>query len=283
MSKYDLVIVGIFYDGYYDIWEDFLELFSLKWENCPYPLYIVNNTKELTFGKKYDVQVIHAGKGAEYSQKVQKAINEIYADHYLFLLEDFLIEFNLKTDPLKDIIDYMSKNEVHYYRMQIPEFIDKKISTLDGPVNIKQSDEYTVTCQPSIWKRDFIQRCIGNTNYNAWVFEGIYCYSQYAHSKEFLDKCRVDYRNVLGIRHLALQGKILPTVYQDFVNNGYVFKNKREILTGVEWRKCLMKVRLKNTVPLKLQKMIKRIVKNNSVVERYKKEILQEMRNLGID
>lgn len=283
MSKYNLAIVGIFYDGYYDIWEDFLELFSSRWENCPYPFYIVNNTKELTYEKKYNVQVIHAGEDAEYSRKVQKAINEICADYYLFLLEDFLIEFNLETDPLEDVIDYMYKNAVHYYRMQIPEFIDKKVCTLDGPVKIKQSDEYTVTCQPSIWKRDFIQKCIGNTNYNAWVFEGIYCYSQYAHSKEFLDKCRVDYRNVLGIRHLALQGKVLPSVYQDFVNNGYVFKNQRETLTEAEWRKHLIKVKLKNIVPLRLQQWFKSIFKTKSVVERYKKEIIQEMGNLDID
>lgn len=32
-----LAIVGIFYDGYYDIWGDFLDLIDKYWEDNPYP------------------------------------------------------------------------------------------------------------------------------------------------------------------------------------------------------------------------------------------------------
>ena len=69
-----LAIVGTFYDGYYDLWEDFLELFYTNWPDCPYPLYIVNDEKELSFKKEYKVNVIHAGHKAEYSQRVQTAV-----------------------------------------------------------------------------------------------------------------------------------------------------------------------------------------------------------------
>ena len=31
-----LAIVGIFWDGYYDMWEDFLELKEKFWRDCPY-------------------------------------------------------------------------------------------------------------------------------------------------------------------------------------------------------------------------------------------------------
>ena len=249
MTKYKLAIIGIFFDGYYDIWEDFLELFTLRWPDCPYPLYIVNNVRELDYEKQYNAHIIHAGRDAEYSQKVQKAIREIDAEYYLFLLEDFLIEFPIKDDPLENIIDYMVNNFVLYYRMQIAEFTHKKKHNIDQPEKIRATDEYTVTCQPSIWRRDFILKCIGTTNYNAWIFEGIYCYSQYAHSEEFLSKCRIDYRNVLNIRHLALQGKILPNVYNDFVREGYVFKNQRKIISPTAYRKYLVKQRLKHMIP----------------------------------
>ena len=73
--KTELAIVGIWYDGYYDIWEDFLELKEKFWPDCPYPMYIVNQTKELTYEKKYDATVIHAGADAEYSKKIQTAID----------------------------------------------------------------------------------------------------------------------------------------------------------------------------------------------------------------
>jgi hypothetical protein len=76
----------------------FSELFSSHWPDCPYELYIVNNEKELDYEKKYKVKVLHAGKEAEYSRKVQTALSKIDADYYLLLLEDFLLEVNvLKT------------------------------------------------------------------------------------------------------------------------------------------------------------------------------------------
>ena len=39
-------------------------------------------------------------------------------------------------------------------------------------------DEYTVSCQPAIWKKEFLKECIGTENYNAWICEGVYIYSK---------------------------------------------------------------------------------------------------------
>ena len=284
-----LAVVGIFFDGYYDLWEDFLELFQQRWKDCPYPFYIVNNEKKLNFEKKYNVTVLHAGKDAEYSRKVQYAIQTIDADYFLLLLEDFFVESNLERDVLESIIKLMEKEDYKYYRLQMPEFYgkgrkkrytDKKYPFL---TRIGSSEEYTLTCQPSIWEKKFLDECIGKENYNAWVFEGIYCYSKEAHSKEFLEKCRIDYNNPLKLRHGAVQGKLLPNVYNDFVESGYVFKTNRAVFSGKAYRTYLKKRRLKKIIPLRLQKLIKRFVHTESVVERYKEEIIYIMKKMRIE
>lgn len=79
-------------------------------------------------------------------------------------------------------------------------------------------------------KRIF-KKCIGNENYNAWIFEGIYSKSKQAHTSEFLNGCMYDYTNPLELRHGYVQGSMLPTVYNYFISKGYVFKAKRKILT----------------------------------------------------
>lgn len=108
----DLAIVGIFWDGYYDMWEDFLELKEKFWKDCPYPLYIVNQAKNLNFQKKYDVTVIHAGESAEYSKKVQTALAQIDSDYFLLLLDDFFFSAEIQGAVFDETISFMKSKGV---------------------------------------------------------------------------------------------------------------------------------------------------------------------------
>lgn len=284
-----LAIVGVFFDGYYDIWEDFLELFSRNWPDCPYPIYIVNGEKNLSYDKDYEVTVLHAGSNAEYSMKVQTTIKEIDADYYLLLLEDFFLEYPVKHNPLESILKSMVENNIYYLRMTLPEFLvlrkqDRyRKDALTGFSVIPPTDEYTVTCQPSIWKRDFLSQCIGTGNYNAWIFEGMYTYSKTAHTDKFLSKCRVDFTNPLGLRHGAVQGKMLPNVYRDIKRTGYEFKNKREVLNEKQYRKHLQKQRIKSLIPNSFQSIIKKFHKSGSVIDKYRDDIISQMKLMGLD
>ncbi len=283
-----LSIVGIFYDGYSDMWEDFVTLFKKKWKDCPYPLYIINGQKDLETDDAEGITVIHAGADAEYSRKVQTAINEIDSDYLLLLLEDDFFEKELESDALENILDVMDSEKISYLRMPMKEFIsyrDKKIYKYDkntGLRFISSNNEYTVTCMPSIWKKDFLKQCIGTGNYNAWIFEGIYSYSQYAHTTEFLYKCRVSLDNVLHLRHGAVQGKFIPNVYNDFAKQGYTFKTNREVLSSVEHLKYTAKRALKDLTPLAIHKFIKRVIKKRSVIDKYKDEINEQIKAMNL-
>ena len=99
----------------------------------------------------------------------------------------------------------------------------------------------------------------------------------------FLANCRISFDNVLSLRHGAVQGKILPEVYRDFNNQGYKFKNKREVLNDKETGKHHRKQKIKAMIPYSFQKLIKKSVATNSVIEKYKNEIIAEMNALGIE
>ena len=284
-----IAIVGIFFDGYYDIWEDFLKLLSIHWKDCPYDVYIVDGEKDIKFDDCYNAKVIHAGADAEYSKKVRAAIDNIDADYFLLLLEDFFFEKDLEPDILDNIVSLMKKNNISYLRMPMYDFDgkgDKKKhhSTLDSKTSfhyIPTDSEYTVSCQPSLWDKDFLSECIGVGNYNAWIFEGVYTYSKTAHTDAFLAKCRVDYNNILGLRHGAVQGKMLPNVYKDFAKQGYSFRNQRCLLSGFEYYKYIFRQKIADNVPLSILRIMRRML-GKSVVEKYHKEIdeVMEMNNI---
>ncbi|HEM3688429.1 TPA: hypothetical protein U1D21_001456 [Streptococcus suis] len=276
-----LAIVGTFYDGYYDLWEDFLELFEKNWPDCPYSLYIVNDEKDLQFSKNYNVKVFHSGKKAEYSQRVQTALSEIDAEYYLLLLEDFFIGEKLDKHVLDKIMEFVINNNLDYYRMQLGEFttFNKK-----GKVeHISPNAEYTVSCQPSIWKKEFLKKCIGTDVYNAWVFEGIYTKAPKAHTEEFLKGCYVDYRNVLCLYHGALQGKFLNRTYDHFAKQGYSFRAKMPLMDKKAELKHSVKKFFKFTIPVSLQRIIKKNIRTNSVVEKYNSEINRLIKKMGLD
>ncbi len=285
MSK--LAIVGIFYDGYYDIWEDFLELFEKFWPNCPYEKYIVNDIKDLEFPKDYGFKVIHAGKDAEYSKRVQTAVSQIDADYLLLVLEDFFVGNPVSNQKIADILSFVESEGIKYYSMPLEDFqwVNKRpqYKNFKGLERLSPKDEYTICCQPAIFKKDFLRQCIGVSNYNAWVFEGVYTKSKYAHTEEFLNGTCVDNSNPLQMYHGALQSKMLPKTVEHFASVGYTFKNKREILSSKQIKKHDFKKLIKKTLPIWAQNFLKKVFKTNSVLERYNQEISAVMSELGID
>ncbi len=281
-----LAIVGIFWDGYYDMWEDFLELKEKFWKDCPYPLYIVNQTKEIEFKKKYDVTVLHAGEDAEYSKKVQLAIDAIDADYLLILLEDFFFSRSLSGGILDERLFIMKENNIKYCSMPLPGFyqdlMKKYGNRKDFMLEFNQNAEYVISCMPSIWEKSFLKSCIGSGNYNAWVFEAIYLNSKTAHKDPFLSWCRIDVGNKLGLLHGALQSKMIPTTLAYYQGIGYKMKNERPVMGKWSFFKHRLKSYVRITLPACVRVQIKKLIGGESVTDRYTEQAFEEMKRMNL-
>ena len=275
-----LAIVGVFYDGYEDLWYDFVNLFRKNWPDCPYPLYIVDNEAELDSGKidTSGITVLHAGKDAEYSRKVQMAVDQIEAEYYLLLLEDFFIVKPASNSIFFDMLEWAEKEKIEYYTMPMPEFVLKREKmAYEGQKNIfciTEQKEYLMSCQPSVWKRDFLRLCIGRENYNAWVFEGIYAKTPCVRNNRFLEKSVIDYSNPLKLRHGALQGKMLPATIHVIRKSGYTMISTRPTLS-IKQRFVHKLKQLAHKIfgVLPMPSFIANRIKNRSVLNRYADQI----------
>lgn len=276
-----LAIVGIFYDGYYDMWEDFLHIFHANWPDCPYPVYIVNQEKELDFSVDFKITVLHAGKESEYSKKIKKVVDEIDADYYLLLLEDFFIGDKLEKDMLNPVLDFIERNNVKYFGFNWNLFgPDKRFGF--APTSIKKNSEYTIVSANNIFEREFLKRCVGDGNFNAWVFEGIYAKSKTAHTQAFLEGCFKNKYNFLHLYHGALQGKLLPHTIKHFEKENYSLKTKREVLTNRRVFLAKVKNLVKMIIPRFLLRFFKKILRKKGVLDRYSKQIKEESKKLGL-
>ena len=159
-----LAIVGVFYDGYSDMWEDFLKIFRMNWPKCPYPLYIVNQEAEPDYISNYNVSVLHAGKNAEYSKKIKTAVDKIDADYYLLLLEDYFIGETIKEDILQPVLDFIVAKNVKYLGFSMNLYgPDKK--KYFKPKKITPKSEYTIVSGNNIVEKNFLRNCVGDENF----------------------------------------------------------------------------------------------------------------------
>ena len=277
-----VVILGIFYSGYKDVWHDFVNLFKQNWPNCPFDLYIVADTDGVDSFE--GLPVINCGIDSEYSNKIQTAIKNIDADYYLILLEDFFFGSTVSDEKVSTIIDFIVENKINYYSMPMPDFsnnykgkrIDKKRR------EISSKADYTLSCQPSFWKKDFLKVAIGTSNYNAWVFEGIYRKSKKAHSAVFLKGCVADLSNPLNLRHGVLQGCFIPDTLKYFHEKKYTFISKRDVLSHKEYKKNKLKIFLRGIMPYKLQRIVRRVFKRKSIVNKYDSIIDERIKEMGL-
>ena len=103
-----------------------------------------------------------------------------------------------------------------------------------------------------------------------------------AHTKEFLQPCKIESSNILGLVHGALQGKMLPKTVKIIREAGYELKNKREVMSLKENHANECRELLQSILPLPLQRFFKHFKKKKPVLETYTAEIKDQMRLMGL-
>lgn len=278
MNKQKLAIVGIFYDGYMDSWIDYIRCFKKFWSDCPYKHYIISNTESI---EENGITFISAGPDAEYSKKVQTALEQIDADYYLLMLEDFYIGKQLEQNVLETILDYIEKENLDYYCLSSLSSFTKYKSDLydnskDYLYKINPNNRYTLGCQAVIWKKEFLVQCVGKSNYNAWIFEGALAKSKKVHSSEFLAKSVKDVRNILNLQHGILQQKMIPTTIEYFEKIGFPLTTKRSVMSKKQYNTYVRNSKLATYIPKPIYWIMKKIIgerRGNAVLDKYEVEI----------
>lgn len=256
----NIAIVFTVFDGYEDLWDDAIRLIKKNWINHP-PIYVFTNSIE----KNWDgVTCISVGKDAEWSQKVQKAIEVVKEDYLILLLEDFYVGSSINDLAIKKLIDYMKKNQIKYCKLCDNNTIlhwPKKRHLSSSYEVIYRDEEYGISLQPSLWEKEFLKTTIGEQNYNAWVFEFNQVRKEKVAKHIPLEYAIEDTHNLLNIKHGALQGKMIPTTVSYFKKIGEPLSTDREVMGTKDFIKIYIKQLGRNIVPKFAKKGVKSIAK----------------------
>lgn len=262
----NMTVIFIGFDGYSDMWDDCISLYKRFWPDCPYRTLFVNNEKEVAWE---GVEVLHAGSDAEWSRKVQIALREAKTPYVCLLLEDFLVGETIDTETIKKTVDFIKQEDIRYFKLtnmsravknHDPNYKGQKFLHV-----IPQSDEYGVSLQAAIWKKEYLSELLGDENYNAWIFE--FNQVKHADGKDNTPNpgCIFDERNILNLQHGVIQSKYLPGTIKYFRRIGIDLNIQRPVMSYTHYYKLRLISVGKYIVPKSMRSGVKRILEKTGM------------------
>ncbi len=237
----DVAIVLTIYDGYEDMWDDCIRLLKKNWVDHP-PIYVFTNEVEREWE---DVFCMPVGKDAEWSLKVQKALEIVREKYFVMLLEDFYIGAHVSTRNFEELLSFVKSNQIDYCKLcENNEVIHRKKKAYKKgfPYEVIYEDQcYGISLQASLWRRDFLAKLVGSDNYNAWVFELRQVEKAKKGNHAVWPNAICDARNILNIKHGALQGKMLPPTVAYFQEKGDPLETNRAVMDKKDYRNYYIK------------------------------------------
>jgi hypothetical protein len=230
----NIAVLVIGYDGYSDLWEDFFNLFEANWHNN-LEKFFVNEKKEINDNNFFHIK---CGNNIEWTSKILRGLEEIKSDYIFLLLEDFFVGNKVNKDHLHELVNYISINDIDYMKLVDNNTINymrfgNKVTKKKYLLKLDNKIDYSLSLQPSIWKKSFLKELIGDTECNAWAFESKLNSDKLKKAIED-KKLFFDTRNLLKIKHAVIQGKMIPSTVRYFKKKGYTLKTKRNKLNLFE-------------------------------------------------
>ena len=164
----ELSVIVMSCDKYADLWSPFAENFKKYWPTCPYPVYLVSETQ--VSNSEIFSETILCGKGKEWTERLEIAINQVNSDFTILLCEDYLLCDFVDSAKINELLVFAKNNNVGNLRM-IPN--PKPGRHLDINLNFsvyEKGSQYRVATQAGIWQRGYLKKLI-IVKSSIWGFE----------------------------------------------------------------------------------------------------------------
>jgi hypothetical protein len=232
-NKISLIVFSC--DAYSDLWNDFFRFMNIYWEDKPYDVYLVNNSKHY---EAKGVKVINAGDG-DWSTRTRIALEQINTPYVMPFLEDYFVSEKIDTKTIKETLSFIESERIDYYQLNIEAKKDyPKWSNYKGVeylFNIPKDRNYWVDTSISIWNKNFFLELLGKEDYSAWKFE-LDRNEDAKHPERYADRiCIIDSRRLVEMCPMVIQGKYYPLSLHDMQSKGHsINTSNRQVMTSIE-------------------------------------------------
>lgn len=162
----NLAVVVSSCDAFRDCWEPFLYSLDTYWPDCTWPVYMVSNEQAMPHDK---VKFIRVGDDRGWASNLKLALQQVETEYILYLQEDYFLNRRVKTEVLREQLEYCRAERVDYLRLTPPFFDAHIVAGSDYAVS-PPSAPYRLCLQAALWKKDTLDKLL-IPGFNAWQFE----------------------------------------------------------------------------------------------------------------
>ena len=222
MSEYnrDMAIILPACDRYLDIVSEYMRYLRLNWIDCPFEIILVTETQP------YDdprVSSYTTSKTTEWTGRVLEGLKHTDCKYALVMIEDAFFSQKVNNQDVYDILDFMKKHDVKYYRNPKKSHIKTKENTFedfDYACKIKKNAVYARSLGIDIWDRDALFETFGDGTMSAWDVENYFLESSMKETEGYYDDWVSDTRNFLHVIETVAGGKWIRKAIKDFNDLG---------------------------------------------------------------
>lgn len=154
-------------DNYEDAWQPFFGFFFKYWPDCPFPVYLLTETKKFPDER---VETINLGQDFGWANNVTKALNMVEMPYFMYFLEDVFLTKPVDTQRILNLLELAKKESAACLRLFPEPGPDMPYKDYKEVGAIKPGAPYRVSTMTAIWdKKAFMDLMVEGES--AWAME----------------------------------------------------------------------------------------------------------------
>lgn len=154
-------------DSYDDVWAPFFTLFFRYWPDCPFPVYLMSETKKYPDDR---VTTINIGEDKKWASNMKTALKQINTPYVLYLQEDYFFRSKVDTDNIIKLLNYAIREKVGCLRLFPSPGPDRTYKNSADVGEIDKKANYSISTQATIWNKDVLDSLLIDGE-SGWDFE----------------------------------------------------------------------------------------------------------------
>lgn len=222
LSEYskEMAIILPACDKYLDIVSEYMRYFRLNWSDCPFEIILVTETQKFNDPR---VSSYTTSKTTEWTGRVLEGLKHTDCQYVLVMIEDAFYSKKVNTQDVLDILAFMKKHHIKYYRNPKRPYDKSKeelFSDFPNACKIRKNAVYSRSLGIDIWDRNVLIETFGDGTMSAWDVENFFLVSSFNETPGYYEDWVSDTRNFLNVIETVSGGKWLRSAIRDFKKLG---------------------------------------------------------------
>ena len=216
----DMAIILPACDQYLDVVSEYMRYLRINWDDCPFEIILVTETEAFNDPR---VSSYTTSKTTEWTGRVLEGLKHTNCRYALVMIEDAFFSQKVNNQDIYDILDFIKKHGVKYYRNPKKTHVKTAENAFDDfeyACKIKKDAIYARSLGIDIWDRNALLETFGDGTMSAWDVENYFLSSSMNETDGYYEDWVSDTRNFLHVIETVAGGKWIRSAIKNFEDLG---------------------------------------------------------------